>query len=176
MGSCRTRCVRDGIEELRRGIAAYDATGTRLWRAQSLGVLAQALKVSGDHQHALEAVVAALEIVRETGEDGGVADLHRLQGDILLARAGADMLAISIEVEECLTRALTVAREQGARSWELRAATSMARLRLQQNKTTAARRLMTPVVEWFTEGADTADLKAARATLIEASGRTSQPA
>ena len=86
------------------------------------------------------------------------------------------MPAILIEAEECLTSAMTVARAQQARSWELRGATSLARLYLQQEKATKARRLMTPIIEWFTEGRDTADVKAARAILRKASGQPSQPA
>jgi predicted ATPase len=166
----------DGIGELRRGIAAYDATGARLWRAQSLGLLAQALTTSGHHDRALEAVVDALNLVRETGEDGAVGDLHRIHGDILLSRSAANVRAVSIEAEECLTRALTIARAQQAKSLELRAATSLARLYLQQEKVTKARRLITPVVEWFTEGYETADVKAARAILSKSSGQASQPA
>ena len=120
--------VEDGIDELRRGIAAYEATGARLWRAQALGFLAQALTVSGHHDQALQAVVEALECIRETREDGGAADLHRIRGDVLLARSIAHVPAALTDAEECLTRALTVARAQQARSWELRAATSLARL------------------------------------------------
>ena len=122
--------VEDGIDELRRGIAAYEATGARLWRAQALGFLAQALTVSGHHDQALQAVVEALECIRETREEGGAADLHRIRGDVLLARSIAHVPAALTDAEECLTRALTVARAQQARSWELRAATSLARLSL----------------------------------------------
>ena len=168
--------VEDGIDELRRGIAAYEATGARLWRAQALGFLAQALTASGHHDQALQAVVEALECIRETREDGGAADLHRIRGDVLLARSIAHVPAALTDAEECLTRALTIARAQQARSWELRAATSLARLYLRQEKATKARRLMTPVVEWFTEGHETADVKAARAILIEASRHSSRPA
>jgi predicted ATPase len=159
----------DGIDELRRGIAAYEATGARLWRAQSLGFLAKALSTSGQHDQALEAVVEAVKLARETGEDGTAADLHRVHGDVLLARSDAHAPAVLVEAEECLTRALTVARGQRAKSWELRAATSAARLYLQQGKVTKARRLIAPVVEWFSEGHDTADVKAARAILGKAS-------
>jgi tetratricopeptide (TPR) repeat protein len=160
--------VQDGIEELRRGIAAYDATGARLWRAQSLGYLAQALTTSGQHGQALEAVVQALHLIGERGEEGCSADLHRIHGDVLLARAPVHVPAVATEAEACLTRALTIARAQEARSWELRAATSLARLYLQQAKVTKARRLITPVVEWFTEGHETADVKAALAILAAA--------
>ena len=159
----------DGTDELRRGIAAYEATGARLWRAQSLGFLAKALTTSGQHDRALEAVVEALALARETGEQAAAAELHRIHGDVLLACSDAHLPAVVFEAEECLTRALTVARAQRAKSWELRAATSVARLYLRQGKVAKARRLIAPVVEWFSEGHDTADVKAARAILDEAS-------
>jgi DNA-binding winged helix-turn-helix (wHTH) protein/predicted ATPase len=159
----------DGTDEIRRGIASYEATGARLWRAQSLGFLAKALTTSGRHDEALAAVVEAVTLARETGEDGAAADLHRVHGDILLARSDAPAPAVLLEAEECLTRALTVARAQRAKSWELRAATSVARLYLRQGKVTKARRLIAPVVEWFSEGHGTADVKAARAILGKAS-------
>jgi predicted ATPase len=170
------RAFEDGIGELRRGIAAYEATGARLWRAHSLGLLAQALTASGHHDRALEAVVEALDLVRETGEDGGAADLHRIHGDVLLSRSAANVRAVSTEAEECLTRALTIARAQQAKSWELRAATSLARLYVQQGKMAKARRLVAPVLEWFTEGHETADVRAARAVLGKSSGQAFQPA
>ena len=75
-----------------------------------------------------------------------------------------------------MTRALTIARAQQARSFELRAVTSLARLYCYQDKTAEATRLVKPVLDLFSEGHDTADVKAARALLSEASGETPQPA
>jgi DNA-binding winged helix-turn-helix (wHTH) protein/predicted ATPase len=171
----------EGTEELRRGLAAYDATGARLWRARSLGFLARALARCSRYDEGLKAIVAAVTLVQETGEEGSVAELHRIHGDLLLARAHADgprspgqrvriASRVAAPVEESLMRALTIARAQQARSFELRTATSLARLYCQQGKTAAAARLVEPVLDGFTEGHDTADLRAARTVLAEASG------
>jgi len=177
----------DGTDELRRGLASYDATGSRLWRARSLGFLARALVRFGDHDEGLKAVGEGLNLVRETGEDGSAAELHRIHGDVLLARATADgprahgqrvriASQLAAQVEESVTRALAIARSQQARSFELRAVTSLARLYCYQDKTAEATRLVKPVLDRFSEGHDTADLRAARAVLSEASGQTPQPA
>src|SRR5262249_32793531 len=90
------------------------------------------------------------------------ADLHRLAGDLLLATGCA-----ADEAAARYHRALAIAREQGARSFELRAATSLARLRQQQGKRAAARDLLGPACAWFTEGFDTRDLQEAKTFLAE---------
>jgi DNA-binding winged helix-turn-helix (wHTH) protein/predicted ATPase len=171
--------IDEGLDDLRRGLVAYEATGARLWRAQSLGFLAQALTRSGRGEEAEAAVLEALDLVQETGEDGAAADLHRVHGDVLLTRAIPDgprrgsasaglgiPASVATDIEECLTRALSIARAQQARSWELRAASSLARLYRCQNRAADAMQVITPLVEWFTEGHDTADVKAARALVI----------
>ena len=91
------------------------------------------------------------------------ADLHRLKGEALLASS----LKRATEAEPCHHQALAVARGQGARLWELRAATSVARLWRDQGRLAAARDLLAPVYGWFTEGFDTADLKDAKSLLDE---------
>ena len=166
----------EGVDELRRGLAAYAATGARLWRAQSLGLLAQALTKAGQFDDASAAVLEALDLVLATGEDGSAADLHRIHGDLLLARAAALKRSpgagpriperVATDVEACLTRALSLARTQHAKSWELRAALSLARLYQWQHRAADAVTLISPLVEWFTEGRDTADVKAARAFVV----------
>jgi predicted ATPase len=156
----------EGIDEIRRGLSAYEATGARLWRAQWLGVLAQSLEVSGFHDEAMDAVVDGLNLVRETGEDGSTGELLRIEGELLLAHAGEEGLAI-VKAEKSLTRALTIARSQQARSWELRAATSLARLYCHQGKPIEAVHLVKPVFDWFTEGRDTMDIRAAWAFLSQ---------
>jgi predicted ATPase len=166
----------EGVDELRRGLTAYAATGARLWRAQSLGLLAQALTKAGQFDDASAAVLEALDLVLATGEDGSAADLHRIHGDLLLARAAAVKRSpgagpriperVATDVEACLTRALSLARTQHAKSWELRAALSLARLYQWQHRAADAVTLISPLVEWFTEGRDTADVKAARAFVV----------
>jgi predicted ATPase/DNA-binding winged helix-turn-helix (wHTH) protein len=157
----------EGIDEMRRGLSAYEATGARLWRAQWLGVLAQSLERSGFHDEAMDAVVDGLNLVRETGEDGSAGELFRIEGELLLAHAGEEGPLAAVKAEKSLTRALTIARAQQARSWELRAATSLARLYCQQGKPVEAVRLVKPVFDWFTEGHDTADIKTASAVLSQ---------
>jgi predicted ATPase len=117
-----------------------------------------------------------LDLVLETGEAGSAADLHRIHGDVLLARAAAVKrspgpgpriaAAAATDVEACLTRALSLARTQHAKSWELRAALSLARLYQWQHRAADALRLVSPLLEWFTEGRDTADVQAARAFVV----------
>ena len=91
------------------------------------------------------------------------AEVHRLKGELLLELPAPDQA----EAEAALLGALEVARRQGAKSWELRAATSLARLRQQQGRSKEARALLGPVFDWFTEGFDTQDLRQARTLLDE---------
>jgi predicted ATPase len=109
-----------------------------------------------------EAVAAAHNV----GERWYEAERHRLRGHLLLALA-ADHQA---EAESCFQQALDVARRQQAKAWELRAATSLARLWQQQGKRAEAQALLAPLYDWFTEGFDTADLQEVR-TLLEELGR-----
>jgi predicted ATPase len=90
------------------------------------------------------------------------AELYRLKGEALLAGAGT-----LSEAETAIEKGIGVARRQNAKSWELRAATSLARLRRQQGRREEAAALLAPILGWFTEGFDTADLKAARTLLVE---------
>jgi predicted ATPase len=103
----------------------------------------------------------ALQIVKRTGERWFAAELYRHKGQ-LLQRQGQSEAA-----EELYHKALSIAEEQGAKLWELRAATSLARLRLDQGRQTEARDLLAPVYAWFTEGFATPDLKEAKALLDE---------
>ena len=98
------------------------------------------------------------------------AEVHRVQGELVLAQA-ADQHA---QAEICFQQALDVARRQQARSWELRAALSLARLWQQQGKRAEARALLGSVYGWFTEGFDTADLQEARVLLEQLSGERGQ--
>ncbi len=93
------------------------------------------------------------------------AELHRLQGELLLQQSPDN----ATETAACFQQAIDIARQQQAKSWELRAATSLARLWQQQGKREEARELLAPVYDWFTEGFDTADLKDAKALLDQLS-------
>jgi predicted ATPase len=102
-----------------------------------------------------------LQIVEKTGERWFAAELNRHRGELLLRQGHSE------GAEELYRKALSIAREQEAKLWELRAAVNLARLRRDQGRHTEARSLLAPVYGWFTEGFDTADLKEAKALLDE---------
>jgi predicted ATPase len=127
-----------------------------------LALQADAQLEIGKPEAALAAVAAGLKAVEKTGGAPLEAELHRLRGEALLAGAGT----VS-EAEAAMQQAIDVARRQNAKSWELRSAMSLARLRRQQGRQQEAVALLAPVYAWFTEGFDTADLKEAKALLDE---------
>jgi predicted ATPase len=133
----------------------------------ALSLLADVYLQGQQAEAALATVTEALALVEATGEGYYAAELHRLQGAALLCR---DPLGAADEAEACFHRAIEVAREQEARSFELRAAASLGRLWQQQGKREAARALLAEVYGWFTEGFDTADLREAKALLAELEG------
>jgi predicted ATPase len=118
----------------------------------------------------MDTAVDALNLVQQTGEKGVLSDLLCIEGDLMLARATAEGSQVPMLAEKSLTRALSMARAQQARSWELRAATSLARLYCVQGRPAEAVGLVTPVVAWFTEGRDTCDVRAAHDFLSKVSG------
>ena len=130
------------------------ATGALFWSPLYTALLADVHRRAGDVDRALEVLGEALEHVERTDERVYEAELHRLKGAILLARAPSP----TGEAEICLRRALAVARRQKARLWELRAATDLARLWQANGQSREARALLEPVYAWFTEGFDTPDL------------------
>jgi predicted ATPase len=151
-----------GIAQLRQGLAAWRATGAEVVQPYVLGLLAEAYGKSRQAAEGLTVLEEALAMVEKIGQGVYEADLHRLQGELLLIHAVGGGGA---EAEACFQQALTVARRQQAKSLELRAATSLSRLWQRQGKDTEARELLTPIYGWFTEGFDTADLREARALL-----------
>jgi predicted ATPase len=155
--------VAAGLDEMRRGLAAKQATGAQLKVPYYLGLMAGVLGGAGSGSEALALLDEALARVNRTGERWFEAELHRLKGEALLRLSTASFS----EGEACFVKALTVAREQGAKMWELRAATSLARLWAEQGERRKAYDLLAPVHGWFTEGFDTADLKDAKALLEE---------
>ncbi len=114
-------------------------------------------------QEGLVATAEALADVARSGERFWEAELHRLKGQLLLENDAAN----KPDAEACFRSAIEIARLQEARSWELRAATSLARLWRGQSKPDDARDLLAPIYDWFTEGFDTPDLKDAKALLNE---------
>ena len=143
-------------------MAQVAETGTQVGAPWLLLLVGQAQQATGELAEAQATVATALAIAAHTGQHYFDVDLHRLDGDLLLATGGpADEAAARYH------RALAIAREQGARSFELRAATSLSRLWRDQGKRTEARDLLAPIYEWFTEGFDTCDLIDAKALLDE---------
>jgi DNA-binding SARP family transcriptional activator/predicted ATPase len=149
-----------GIEEQKEGLASLQAIGAGLARPYYLLLLAESYLVSGRLDEGLEAVAEGLEIVRAGQEYCFEAELHRCQGELILAK-GEDEL----EAETRFQQALETARRQHARSYELRAAMSLSRLWQQQGKRAEAYQLLSDVYNWFTEGFDTVDLQQAQEQL-----------
>jgi predicted ATPase len=149
---------KEAVACLREGLA--DMMGQRTWAVYSgLGRLAEALAQQGEHGAALAALQEAFEAQEESGYRQWEAELHRLQGIVLV---GLNQLE---EGQRAFKKALRIARKQQAKAYELRAATSLARLRGKQGRRMQARELLAPIYGWFTEGFDTADLKDAKALL-----------
>jgi len=120
--------VDEGIQELRRGLADYEATGARLWRAHFLGLLAQAFGRAGLVQEGLSAAADALALVDQTGENFSTAELYRVQGELLLLRGADGNKNVARQAGESFERALSIARAQGAIAWERRADMSLNRV------------------------------------------------
>ena len=155
--------AQEGLELIRHGLTAWRATGAEQLRSYFLGLLAEAYGAIGSPAVGLMALTEALTLVDNTGERWYEPEIHRLKGDLLLQQS-ADHHA---EAQACFQQALDLARSLQAKSWELRAATSLARLWQQQGKCAEAYQLLAPVYGWFTEGFDTADLREATALLKE---------
>jgi predicted ATPase len=152
-----------GIARIRDGMAATEATGTRVYTPFDLALLAEALAFAGKIEQALAALDEALAEAAASGERGWDAEIHRLCGEL----TGRLPYPDPAKAEESFRTALAIAREQGTRDYELRAATSLARLWREQGRQGEARELLAPVYGSFTEGFDTADLKEAKALLDE---------
>jgi predicted ATPase len=150
-----------GIARIRDGMAAYEATGARVTTPLFLTLLGEALALAGKLEEALTALDDGLAKAAGSGVRGWDAEIHRLRGEL----TGRLPYPDPAKAEDSFRTALAIAREQGTRGYELRAATSLARLWREQGRLTEARELLAPVYGWFTEGFDTADLKEAKALL-----------
>jgi predicted ATPase len=153
----------EGIAELRKGLAAKEAIGVLQHTPSVLGLLAGLWIGRQNPGEALRLLDEALARVDRLEERWFEADLLRVKGEALLALSSEH----APDAEACFRRALAVARNQGARLWDLRAATSLARLWAEQGQRAQARDLLAPVYGWFTEGFETQDLKDAKALLDE---------
>jgi predicted ATPase len=158
-----------GAAQLTQGAPADATAGMReslqpgrlapLWRPHGLCVLAQALAQQGSHAEALAMVAEGFERIEVTGGRMWQAELHRVNGLVLLGQNDRD------EAHASFQQAIRTAQAQQAKSLELRAARDLARLWGEQGRRAEARDLLSPVYGWFTEGFDTADLKEAKALL-----------
>jgi class 3 adenylate cyclase/predicted ATPase len=153
----------EGVAQMRQGMAATLHTGASFQQPMNTARLAEAYARMGQAREGLSLVDEALAMVDATGVREYEAELHRIKGVLLLHLAIPDFQ----QAEISLSHALGVARHQHAKSWELRVATSLARLWQSQGKRQEAHDLLAPVYEWFTEGFDTADLQEAKALLEE---------
>jgi class 3 adenylate cyclase/predicted ATPase len=151
----------EAIVQICTGLAASEALGSRMRHSYFLALLAEAYLRAGRHAQSLLTIDQALRFVCESGECWWEAEVYRLRGKVLLARRTRNRT----DAEECFQQAIRVARKQTARSLELRAATSLARLWAECGRRAEAHDLLAPVYGWFTEGFDTADLMDAKALL-----------
>jgi DNA-binding SARP family transcriptional activator/class 3 adenylate cyclase/predicted ATPase len=151
-----------GISLMQKGIADVDAKNLTFFVPLFTSLLAQARGRVGDFQSALALCIDARERAQRSEQYIWEAELHRNEGEV--RRAAGHSLT---DVEECFGKALDVSRAQGARMFELRAATSLARLWRDQGRHVEARNLLASVYGWFTEGFDTVDLVDAKALLTQ---------
>jgi predicted ATPase len=149
------------VQLITSGLAASQVTGTTFWLPLYESYLAKAHAELGKFVDAWRCIGEATRAVETTKETMFEAEVYRIAGEIALKSPRPDVAKAQAYFE----RALAVARKQQAKSWELRAAISMARLWRDQGKRDAVRDLLAPVYNWFTEGFDTLDLKEAKALL-----------
>jgi predicted ATPase len=154
-----------GLAQMRQGLAAIVGTGQRVAQPRYLVLLAEAAGHAGQTAEGLRLLAEAWATLEERKQDQVLAEVYRVQGELLLRQAFPD----ESQAEACLHQALAVARRQHIKSWELRAAISLSRLWQSQGKRAEAWELLAEIYGWFTEGFDTTDLQEAKA-LLEALG------
>jgi class 3 adenylate cyclase/predicted ATPase len=151
------------VDRIHEGVEVMQATGMDRFEPMVLGYLAEALALTGAVAEGLRTLAAGLAAAEVSGTHWADAELHRLRGNLLDQLPSADWA----DVEACFRTALTIARRQGSRGFELRAAVSLARLLRTQQRQDEARDLLAPIYSWFTEGFDTPDLHEAKRLLTE---------
>jgi class 3 adenylate cyclase/predicted ATPase len=153
----------DAVLQITLGLRMYRSTGASVSISYFLSLLGKANAGLGQFDEAWRCIEEATAAVEATGERWYEAEIHRTAGEIAMIASAPHAAKAQAHFE----RALEIARAQQARSWELRAATSLARLRRDQGRRAEAHDLLAPVYDWFTEGFDTLDLKGARALIEE---------
>jgi predicted ATPase len=159
----------DGVSRALSDFDAVGAAGQEVFRPYYTGVLADMCRAAGRIDDGLGFVDKALALAPSQDSQWCLAELHRIKGELMLARG-----ELTAAVEPCFETAIAIAREQSAKSWELRATVSLGRLRHSQGRSAEAKKLLAPVYNWFTEGFDIPDLKGAKAlleTLSSGNGR-----
>jgi predicted ATPase len=165
-----------GIRQIHQGLAALRAMGVALFRTHQLTLLAEAYDSVGETEAGLAALTEAMAQVEQTEERFWEAEIYRLKGELLLSAEGAgrsrgvtEGMQGAESPEGCFLKAIEIARLQEGKSLELRATVSLARLWQEQGKKNQARRMLSDIYGWFTEGFDTIDLQQAQALLQELS-------
>ncbi len=174
--------LEEAISQMREALSAQLAIGSQIIRPHFLALLAETLAEAGQQEEGLNVLADALTQAQNSGERYYEAELHRLKGELLVARAAGSRAAMAghsrspicgkpavlEKADHCFRLALDIARRQKAKSLELRAATSLYRhCKQQRRKENETRETLAEIYQWFTEGFDTADLKEARALLEE---------
>jgi predicted ATPase len=159
----------EGLTLMREGLANLRAVSSEIYLTQLLALLADQLAKAGQMQEAVDALNEAMQVAEKNGEHFWDAELYRLRGELL---AHGELVAHSSTdeghtPEDYFRKALDIARQQDAKSLELRAAMSLARLLNVRARREEARHILAEVYNWFTEGLDTADLKQGEALLRE---------
>jgi DNA-binding winged helix-turn-helix (wHTH) protein/tetratricopeptide (TPR) repeat protein len=152
-----------GIARMRRHMLELKAAGSEYISDRCLTFIAQALSQLGRFDESLRLIEESLQFMERTGQRYYEAELHRMKGELLLARASSN----AEQAAQSFHTAIEIARKQHAKSWELRATTNLARLLAKQHKQDKARPMLTEIYGSFTEGFDTPDLKDAKSLLAE---------
>lgn len=150
--------IKEGITQIQQGLSAYRDTGANTYRPYFLAMLADSYRRIGKTEEGLSALSEALAYVQKSHERQHEAELYRLKGELLWMQDNDEA-----EVEECFYQSLDIARQQKAKSWELRTVMSLSRLRQKQGKKEEAQKMLAEIYNWFSEGFETADLKEAKA-------------
>jgi predicted ATPase/class 3 adenylate cyclase len=153
----------EGITQMRQAMAIAHAAGVDIGRSHYLCQFAETCMTPDRLDEALDAVKEALVTAEAQEERDYLPEIHRVKGELLLRQDDSN----TAEAENCFRLAIEIARHQSAKSWELRATSSLARLLAKQGRRDEARTMLAHIYNWFTEGFDTADLKDAKALLDE---------
>ncbi len=155
----------EGITQMRQGMAAFRGTGSELGLSYTLSLLGEVFGKGGQTEEGLSVLDEALDMVDRNGERRWEAELYRLKGELLLGLSQDNHK----DVETCFCQAIDVARRQSAKSLELRAVMSLGRLWEKRGKKEEARKMLSEIYGWFTEGFESKDIKEAKALLEELS-------